>query len=159
MDKKGFSLIELLVVMGIMMILLLIAVPQFGAMSRKAAIEKQTRQIYADLTTARVRAMNTNRTHRVNLGTTTTKAYTVADDKNSDGLFTADEIIVTSVALPYSVTWSGTETVIDFGSRGTPTATGKITTNVSSDAVVDCINVYLTRMTIGKLSGVTCEPK
>jgi len=144
MNEKGFSLIELIVIVLIMMALLVIAVPQFGAMSRKAAIERQTRQIYADLTTARSRAMNTNTAHVVTMPAAL--SYAISDGTN----------IVVSGKLSYNVTWSGSLPALTFNSRGLPSETGTITTNVSSGAVVDCINVNITRMTIGKLTGGTC---
>jgi len=53
MGVRGFSLMELMVVLAIFATLLSIATLDFNAMTKKAQIERQTRELFADLNQAR----------------------------------------------------------------------------------------------------------
>jgi prepilin-type N-terminal cleavage/methylation domain-containing protein len=154
MNRNGFTLTEVIIVILLIMILLAIAIPQFGSMTRKYNIERETRQLYADMINARMRAMNTNRTHIL---TATATAYSIADDKNSNGVIDAGEIMNQS-ALSYPVTW-GTGTTISFDSRGIPNATGTVYVTAAGDAAFDCIAVQVTKLYIGKMTGGACVQK
>lgn len=56
MSKRGFSLIELIVVIAIASILLSIATLDFSRWSRKAQIERQVKELYSDIQGARMDA-------------------------------------------------------------------------------------------------------
>jgi len=57
MREEGFSLIEVIVVIGIAGILMAIATLQFNEWTRKSNIEAQTKMMYADLMTVRGEAL------------------------------------------------------------------------------------------------------
>jgi type II secretory pathway pseudopilin PulG len=154
MNRSGFSLIELIVILLIITALLYIAIPQFGSMTRKYNIERQTRQLYADMMTARSRAMNTNRTHIL---TATASAYSIVDDKNSNGAVDAGETVI-QANISYPLTWV-TGTTINFSGRGIPDVTGTINVTASTGAAFDCIEVQMTKLYIGKMAGGTCVHK
>lgn len=59
MKNRGFSLIELIVVVGLISILLGIAALDFASWSRKAQIERQVKELYADIQAARLDAAYT----------------------------------------------------------------------------------------------------
>ena len=73
MDNKGFSLVELIVIMAIMATILSIATLQFNQMSRKYNIEAQTRMLYADIMKVRSEALLQKRPRAVNFVSTTTQ--------------------------------------------------------------------------------------
>lgn len=68
MRKNGFTLVELMVVVAIMGTLLTIGTLAFNSMTRKSAIEAQTKEIYGDLMKARSEAIyqKSNRSAVVN---------------------------------------------------------------------------------------------
>jgi type IV fimbrial biogenesis protein FimT len=63
--NKGFTLIELVVVIALISILLTIATLAFNQMQRKYAIEAQVKEMLADLTNVRMQAIETKREHRI----------------------------------------------------------------------------------------------
>ena len=68
MNNRGFTLIELFVAIAIITTLLLIAVMDFGAMQRKAQVDRFTKELYGDLQEARMRAAFTRQPQGVALG-------------------------------------------------------------------------------------------
>lgn len=65
MTARGFTLIEVLVVIVIMAILMSIATMQFTTWSRKSQVERQVHELYADLQAARMDAAFTKRNNEM----------------------------------------------------------------------------------------------
>jgi len=71
---NGFTLIELIVVMGIAGLMLGIGLPYFGAITRRARVETQARTISISLLQARMQAIKRGRNVCVEFSTDPTKA-------------------------------------------------------------------------------------
>ncbi|MGW8273091.1 MAG: GspH/FimT family pseudopilin [Thermodesulfovibrionales bacterium] len=82
MTDRGYTLIELLIVLAIIAILLIALAMSYQGWRGKYRVESQTQQLYTDLMEARARAMQRNRAHFVDFTTRTTYA---AYDDDSDG--------------------------------------------------------------------------
>jgi len=65
MGVRGFSLMELMVVLAIFATLLSIATLDFNAMTKKAQIERQTRELFADLNQARTDSFFVKKRHKL----------------------------------------------------------------------------------------------
>jgi type IV fimbrial biogenesis protein FimT len=56
MNSRGFSLIELIVVIALMAIMLTLATLEFGTWQRKSVVERYTKELFSDIQDARMRA-------------------------------------------------------------------------------------------------------
>ena len=68
MNRRGFSLIEMLIVIGIAGILSAIAIPQYGQSMRRRGMEKQIREIQSDISSFRLSAIHRKEQHRILIG-------------------------------------------------------------------------------------------
>jgi prepilin-type N-terminal cleavage/methylation domain-containing protein len=164
MKQRGFSLIEMLVVIAIAGILAGLSIANFTGLTRKYNVDNEVRGIYSDLANVRILAMNKNRTHFVSLAAT---GYTAYDDNSpapdGDGVMTvgSDSVVLTSnKALNlstvkaqdfYSIDWNGTNPIA-FNSRGICTTPGTICVYSTVQPLYDCISISATRIRLGKLS-------
>ncbi|HMK55143.1 MAG TPA: GspH/FimT family protein [Dissulfurispiraceae bacterium] len=148
--NQGMTMIEILIVMGIVMILLGIAWLEFSTWVKKYDIERQIYMLHAQLLKSRSTAMFRNRTHFVVLKE---GSFSIIDDTNpspfGDGVNTsADTVILAETALIHPINQPST---ITFNARGlTPlnqTRTICVYSEVHPDA--DCIVVHRARINIG----------
>jgi prepilin-type N-terminal cleavage/methylation domain-containing protein len=114
-DRRGFSLAEILVAIGIFAILAAIATPQFIAFRPKNRLNGAARQIYSELMWARSKAVNEN------------GSYTVTFVSN--GMQIAGSTMKTvNIQTEYTdVTLTSTASTITFSSRGTTDVAPTIT--------------------------------
>jgi type IV fimbrial biogenesis protein FimT len=63
MNRRGFSLIELMVVIGIISILLALATISFSRWTARQSVDRQVKEMYADLMSIRQQAMVTGKNH------------------------------------------------------------------------------------------------
>lgn len=68
MNRRGFSLIELLIVIGIAGILSAIAIPQYNQTMIRRNMEKQIREIQSDISSFRLSAIHRKEQHRILIG-------------------------------------------------------------------------------------------
>jgi type IV fimbrial biogenesis protein FimT len=130
-DRRGFSLGEILVTVGIFSILAAIAVPQFIAFQPKIRLNGATRQIFSELMWARSKAVMENKAHLVTFPTSSTMV--IFDDANSNGTLDSGEAIKTvNLQTEYAgITLASTATTITFTSRGTISVAPNITLTCS----------------------------
>jgi prepilin-type N-terminal cleavage/methylation domain-containing protein len=77
--RKGFSLIELLTVVTIIGVIMLIAIPNFAGMQRKARINAATQQVAQDLRQIRERALSSGGTYTIAIADAHTYRVTKSD--------------------------------------------------------------------------------
>lgn len=146
MKQDGFTLIEMLIVIAIAAIIMAIATINFGTWTAKSNIEGEIREMYADLMTARARAIDTNRTHSVAFSGV---QYTITDD-------TGAVIIRKTMKNPITVAGGA----LSFDNRGLASITSPAAITISltnnAGAVFDCIIIEQTRMNMGIMSGGAC---
>jgi prepilin-type N-terminal cleavage/methylation domain-containing protein len=115
-DRRGFSLVELIVVIAVFGILAGIAVPQFVAFRPQNRLNGAARQIYSELMWARSKAVNDNSAYVVTFPTTQTMQIVGSTTKT------------VNVQTEYSdVTLASSASTITFSSRGTTDVTPTIT--------------------------------
>jgi type IV fimbrial biogenesis protein FimT len=105
--QKGFSLVEVLITIGILVILAAIAMPQTAQLIKNYRLNSATRTAWSDMQNARMTAIKENRSIRVDFGAS---SYSFAGTGTA---FTRD----LSVIAP-NVTISSSGGSITFNSRG-----------------------------------------
>jgi prepilin-type N-terminal cleavage/methylation domain-containing protein len=162
--NSGVTLTELLVTIAIIGILVVALGFSYKGWMGRYKVEKQIKDIYSDLMTFRMRAMERNRVHFVEFPSNT--SYEIRDDTNEDGirnLGAGDTVLPTfpkTVQYAMDVTdWAGGR--ITFQKRGTITSTGAppvppflptlcVFTDTEPDN--DCIIVSQSMISIGRLT-------
>jgi prepilin-type N-terminal cleavage/methylation domain-containing protein len=175
MKRNGFSLIELIAVIGLMGILAAVGTASFRTWESKHQVEKQVKEMYADLNSIRIAAMHENRSHFLTGGANRVEAYRDTDpapDGNgaltvgSDtpvcmwtrGFHDAEDANcpgggLSYKNLTYGSSWSGGGNTIQFTARGLATldSLGTICVFSTVNPSYDCIKISRTRIIMGKI--------
>ncbi|OPY75939.1 MAG: hypothetical protein A4E65_03340 [Syntrophorhabdus sp. PtaU1.Bin153] len=176
MKRNGFSLIELLAVMALIGILAGLGTVSFRGWASRHEVEKQVKEIYADLASARIAAMRENRSYFVRGAANQLQAYRdTSPDPHGDGALTvgSDKAVCmwprgADVAadancpsgglsyknLTYGLSWSGSSNTIQFTARGlaSPDSLGTACVFSTVNPSYDCIKVSRTRIILGKIA-------
>lgn len=164
MNSRGFSLIELIIIVSIMAILLTIATIDFNSWTRKYQTEAQTREIYSDLVKFRLNAIQRKQRSAVFYGP---KSY-VFKTYSSPFENVAKGTQVLSKTFNYEIK-KGTDLnvfdiasdCVEFDSRGiTNNQMTIIVLPVQYNAGENCILVSAGRTNIGRMiDAATCRPR
>jgi prepilin-type N-terminal cleavage/methylation domain-containing protein len=115
-DRRGFSLGEILVAVGVFAILSAIAVPQFIAFRPQNRLNGAARQVFSELMWARSKAVNDN------------SSYVITFPTNQTMLITGSTTKTVNIQTEYSdVTLASSASTITFSSRGTADVAPTIT--------------------------------
>jgi len=163
--RGGFTLVEILITITILGILVVLAVGNFGGLNEKYKVEAETKQLYADLMDARMRAMQRNRMFFVRFSGTGpgyTRYATFEDtstppDGNGSWDNTADTM-VTSVTVAHTIT-TALPGGFDFNRNGIASVTGDILFSSTASPDYDCITIRPTRIKMGQYIGGVCVEK
>ena len=149
--NAGFTLIELIVTIIILMIILSIAALEFRTWITKAAVDRETQELFNDMTLARYQSMTRNRLHFLLL---TSSGYSIVQDSNDNGSYDAgtDAVVRSNTGFKYPLSWSDSaDTRIDFNARGLSEDTKTICVSNTVGPAYDCILLARTRINLGKL--------
>jgi len=161
MKNNGFSIIELIVVIGILSILLAIATMNGREWMERYRVEGQTKELYTDLMSARVNAMQRNRMFFVTLAA---NQYAIYEDTfpSPDGNEDPDtgagqDRPVTQKTLHYPLV-VGFPTSLRFTGNGLLSSPLGATLSFTSTAspLSDCVVLSTTRILMGKMNGTDC---
>jgi len=174
--QAGFTLVELMVVVSMVMLLMAWGIPAYSTWNTKHGIENQMVQLYSDLQFGRMTAYGTKAVSGV-LWANNFKTYQIMSDTQNNGTIDANATPVpgTGIAAPkYAVTFAcangqpclNNQPSVSFDGRGflyanAPDITNPITFYVtpSYGTGIDCVAVSSTRVTLGKWNGTSCAPK
>jgi len=163
-NQKGFTLIELMIVMAVVGILAVALGFTYEGWMGRYKVEKATKDLYSDLMTARVNAMTRQRTFFMTLNAAN---YSMSADTNDSDALDAGDTVQPSFpkTVEYPLRWDGAapvNEVISFDKRGIMTNWGTVGLFVSSASVdpdYDCIIIAQTRINMGKMTGGNCIAK
>jgi len=96
--KKGFTLLELIIVIAIIAILSAIGAPTFSSYMATRRLNGAARQVQSDLFAARMRAISDNKLVAVSF--INNNQYTIFFDNNNNGSIDSGETIVTKSIHP-----------------------------------------------------------
>jgi type IV fimbrial biogenesis protein FimT len=124
--QGGFTLIEMMVTIGIMAIVLAIALPAYSAWRQSAALQNSSETLMSHIKQARIMAVSRNRSVSIAFAT---NAYTVDSSGSNPQQYLLSQY---SKRLTMSAAFSGTPaTTLTFGSDGTATSGSVTITNAS----------------------------
>ena len=169
-NDRGYSLIELMIVIAILGLLLAILQDSYSRWSRRYRVESEAKSLHSYILDARARAITRYRAHFV---ITSGAGYSVVEDTtpwpDGNGAYDTgaggDNLVHTGlVAAPFTIETavSGVDAAnpLTFGRDGTASGTGYIRIVPGIGSVdYDCVDVAPTRIRVGRFDGTVCQPR
>ena len=162
---RGFTLIEIIVVIAIAAILLAIAIPQFSKYAKKYSVEKEITEIYGDLVQQRFKSMNSGVPNGIRFDSKTEYTLFEFDDKNYNMVFDGtqeEKNPVQKSGLKFDLASPPAGTVVLFDRKGMAKNSnwgfGNFTVYINSPARYNCIAVSSNRIKMGVWDG-SCKIK
>jgi prepilin-type N-terminal cleavage/methylation domain-containing protein len=121
MPSRGYSLVEILVVMAIVGVMSLITIPAFISYSQQGRLRAALRQVHGDLRTMRLQAITNNLRIRVELqpDNVSYNYYSSADNGSTWVAYIPKGMVSSSKSVASPVTFGAT-TFLDVNSNGKP---------------------------------------
>jgi len=161
LNRRGITLIELIVVVSVIGILVIALGFSFQGWMGKYKIESQIKEMYVDLMNARASAMQRNRMYFVSL---TTTQYTIYEDTNTapDGnetLETASDTQVLQKNTSYTIVpaLAFGVTQFRFNKNGLVSHNGTIRLSSTVTPDYDCIVLSPTRINMGQWNTTSAD--
>jgi prepilin-type N-terminal cleavage/methylation domain-containing protein len=156
MKDDGFTLVEIMVAIGIIAILLALATLDFNSYTRKHNTEAQVKMMFTDLLTAKVDSMHRKMQHTV--------VFRVSVNPNDFTITDGAGNVTTQRSLKYPITTSagaGTNLTLQFDTRGfnvTAGAPQAICIADENDLAYDSIIVDQVKINLAKKRvGANCD--
>jgi len=173
--EAGFTLIELMVVVSIMLLLLAWGIPSYTTWKLKHDVENEMIQLYSDLQLGRMTAYGSKVVSGVlwaGAASTNITSYQIMSDTNNNGTIDngATQVPGTGTVTPkYPIVSSADQQSVSFDGRGflytanasdpADPVTFSVNVSLSSAAAMNCVCVSTTKITLGKMNAGVCQPK
>jgi prepilin-type N-terminal cleavage/methylation domain-containing protein len=155
MTSRGFTLIEVLVVIAIIGILSSIGTFQFSQYTTKSAIERQTREMYTDMIEQRSKALFEKKSRGVRVTASTFALYSSASD-GDPRVLNGNPFVTTTLRYPI-ISNNYKDIIFDTGGMLDTASSQSICVTEANSASIDSIIVSETRIRLGKLKeGTDC---
>lgn len=130
-NDRGFTLIEILVAVAIFGILSAIAAPNLAAVKQRFRLDGAARQVFSEIMSARMKAINENSTYTITFPTTHTIQIVGSATRTVDLQTLYDGVTLSSSAATINLSSRGTSdaasTITITNSTGSKTVSLKIT--------------------------------